>query len=403
MSFSPRQLMNDIFGGTFTSLKSKYEPGKFEASEYERREQHLENVLNFMLVSSLLRTTIATSITVYRSVDLPLQVGSVYLEPLPFSCSWSLQFCRQWNPSNVILQIEIPISSASFVIASYPDDSSGFLIRAPELNPEQKEVVVAPAQMRIVSTSNPQGCPVFRAIPTFLTVDQIEEIYENPANYSTIRFPIVSPITTPEELAPALSDYFVKLVFYYRRKRPDDDGYTSAQNLLSVLTTGIEETIRDAQPFGNALCTGVHPEISDDLLSRLDGMLYLFPNESVSSAFETLVYIAEHHGCSRSIIFPGEDPGYSARLNIRDPEHQREDQEYTIVLPMLARSTPNTIYRYPLAVPYSALSLNYNLTQNTIDDPEWVVLPITITIEQNYYRGTLRDPYAKFTLKYRGL
>ena len=69
---------------------------------------------------------------------------------------------------------------------------------------------------------------------------------------------------------------------------------------------------------------------------------------------------------------------------------------------MLARSTPNTIYRYPLAVPYSALSLNYNLTQNTINDPEWVVLPITITTEQNYYRGTLRDPYAQFTLKYRG-
>ena len=190
---------------------------------------------------------------------------------------------------------------------------NGLLIRAPELNPEQKEVVVAPAQMRIVSTSNLQGCPVFQAIPIFLTVNQIEEIYENPANYSTIRFPVVSPITTPAEgLAPALSDYIVKLVDYYRLKRPDDDGYTSAQNLLSVLTMGIEETLLEAQPFGDVLCAGVHPEISDDLLSRLDGMLYLFPYSDIPSAFEILVYIAEPHGCSRSIIFPW-DPEASAR------------------------------------------------------------------------------------------
>ena len=376
--FSPHQLMNDIFTGLLTSLKSRDEPGKFEGREYERRETHLENTLNFIYLTSLLRTNITSSIVVYRSVDLSLAIGSTYVEPLPFSCSWSLEFCRVWKTNNAVLRIEV---TDSFVIASYPEN---LIIRSPELNPEQKEVVVAPARMRISSSSIYQGCPILHAIPTFLSVEEIEEIYENPVNYSTIEFPVATPITTSNELPDALQAYIVKLIDYYRRKRPDDDSYTSAQNFLAVLTTGIETTLQEAQESGHSPCEETYELIADDLIDRLDGLNFMFPYQSVSTAFDVLVYIPEPYGCSRSLVFP--DNG----------------NEYTTVLPMLARSTPNAVYRNPLVVPYSALSLNYNITTNSINDPEWVVLPITIIPEQNYYRGHLRDNYNQFVMKYRG-
>lgn len=310
-------LMNNISAGTFTNKKSVLTPGYLSLSIENQSQRLLEDTLTFMKLARELRVpNLKGTFQVCRAIDIPMNIES-YLEPLPFSTSWSYSFCHQWGFGKVILNIEVPFNSGSYLIASYPD-SQNIQHRYPEFNPEQHEVVLGPARIHLLNSrwilADGDEIQIINAGYEPLSEDDIIKYFDNPDNYQDDRFP--SPVipTIETDIIDALLQTYARIYIYYSNflNRPANENYDKAHQFIKLLSYPPQKLI-------------IENELSSELSSELDP---LFPWEFLDSDLVVPLFI-----------------------NLSDP-----DRKY------FASLKSSVIYNTPVEIPIQSVGLNIQLT-----------------------------------------
>lgn len=171
-----RTLANSVIGGSFTGKRDQRGQIHVENGD-EKENQALDDlkdeVKTFYEITDQLRKdyqdAFAASrvkhITVYRAVATSNRDQVTFVESLPSSASFSLDFVKDWTKNRgkenyIIFEISVPVTHNMLVLA-YPEN---YTLQYPKpLNQKQAEVTLAPTTLTKTSSRNDDGYFIAKA------------------------------------------------------------------------------------------------------------------------------------------------------------------------------------------------------------------------------------------------
>ena len=158
-----------IKNGLFTSKKDGL--GKLKNLSFERREYIIDRVHEFIKHAKNLHDIAYKKVIkdfstfddtkyvyLYRFSSFSGDINK-YVEILPFSVCWTINFPRGWAKRNCcLLRMKIPLSALMF-IHSYPIDYklSDKNVCKEHINQSQEEIIIAPCKFRFINEFTYQG------------------------------------------------------------------------------------------------------------------------------------------------------------------------------------------------------------------------------------------------------